>query len=106
MYGLTIHRGDNVPANQPRFFRGPVWCFGAAKGDADSALSRFKIINSCVGFRSHNSRHAAATNSPWYLLDDGCKSSCGHKENEQTYKHPGRTANATTAFANSPALRD
>src|SRR6185437_1774071 len=108
MYGLTIHCGDNVAANQTRFFRRPVWCLGAAKGDANTALSHFKIINSGIGFRCRKSHHTTTSSSRHsrYLLDDGCKSSCGHEENEQTDEHPGGTANATTAFADATALWD
>src|SRR4030095_3044729 len=104
MHGHTINRGDDVSADESSLVR---WCTSSngLKGCADIAVSRFKFIYPCGRSRRRNSRHAATCGTDYsrYLLDECCKCTRGYEENEQTYKHPGRAANAATSFTNFPS---
>src|SRR6185503_5146423 len=98
MHRLTINRGDDVSANEPRFVRRTVGCFDAGKRDAGVALGRVKVVNSYV--RSRRNDPYTASRHSGDLLDEGSEHTGSNEEDKQTNEHPGRAAYAATALTN------
>src|SRR6476660_1512151 len=107
MYRSAVKLGDDVTTNEARFVRWRARSFYVLKGDANIAVSCFKVIDSGIRLRYRGSRSATRSpNCPRYLLEECRKNARGNEEDTQTYEHPGGAANLAPTASNSSGLGD